>query len=194
MNIIENIVWYLILSLLLIVSINYISWIMNLAYVTQSNFEATSILEKTEVNLRYNLDNINVDKNVVDYEIEYKDKFLDGTFTWLWVSIWTNIKEGMEFRCYNYYLDGKSINTYKLMDNNLEVDYSGDYYKTDEDGASPWTQYMNIMCLYNTYDYIWASNIINDSKSPISYVLYSFYKDLRFSKKLVEKKGILYFN
>jgi len=54
---------------------------MNLAYVTQSNFEATSILEKTEVNLRYNLDNINVDKNVVDYEIEYKDKFLDGTFT-----------------------------------------------------------------------------------------------------------------
>jgi hypothetical protein len=54
---------------------------MNLSFVSQSNFEATSILEKSELNLRYNLSQVDVDKSYNDYKVEYKSKFFENTFS-----------------------------------------------------------------------------------------------------------------
>jgi hypothetical protein len=194
MNIIENVVGYIILSLLLVVSISFIWWIMNLAYITQSRFEATWILEATERELHFNLSSVQVDKDKIGYETEFKEKFITNTFNWLWINLWSNIREGGEFKCYNYYLDWTKININKVIDNNKEIDFQWDYYKTDEDWYTKWTEFINVICLYNTYNYIWANNVIETEKSPLNYVLYSLFKDLRFSKKLVEKKWTLYFN
>jgi hypothetical protein len=100
----------------------------------------------------------------------------------------------MKFNCYNYYIQWDKLSIYKQINNSEEVELSWDFYKTDENWTTQWTQFINILCMYNTYNYIWSKNIIDVNNSPINYVLYSFYKDLRFSKKIVEKKWILYFN
>ena len=58
MNLLDNIVWFLVLTLLLSVSVNYIWSLTNISYIAQSNFESTSILEKTELVLRQNMKTI----------------------------------------------------------------------------------------------------------------------------------------
>jgi len=194
MNLLDNIVWFLVLTLLLSVSVNYIWSLTNISYIAQSNFESTSILEKTELVLRQNMKTIDVDKNKVWYKKIFKNNFILNTFEWEKVNLWSNIKEWNTFSCYNYNLNGLKINIYKPIDIDNKIDFDWDYKKTDEDWENPWTEFINILCMYSTYEYLDAGNIINTDDAPISYVIYSFYKDLMFNQRIIEKKWILYFN
>lgn len=194
MNLLDNIIWFMILSLLISVSVNYIWGITNIAYIAQSNFESTSIMEKTELVLRHNLNSIIIDKNKLSYKQDYKTIFLSNTFEWQPISITSSITENNTYNCYNYNLNKLKINIYKKINNNEEIDFWWDFIKTDEDWEANWTEYLNVLCFYNTYDYLNAWNIINSDKSPISYIIYSLYTDLKFNNKLLEKKWILYFN
>ena len=93
MNLLDNIIWFMILSLLISVSVNYIWGITNIAYIAQSNFESTSIMEKTELVLMHNLNSIIIDKNKLSYIQDYKTIFLNNTFEWQPVNITSSIIE-----------------------------------------------------------------------------------------------------
>lgn len=194
MNLLDNIIWFMILSLLLTVSVNYIWWITNISYIAQSNFESTSILEKTDLVLRHNLNFINIDKSKDWYEQEYKSKFIANTFEWIPINISSSIIEKGLYKCYNYNLNSLKINILKDIDIEENIDFWWDLFKTDEDWEKSWTEFINIICLYNTYDYIESWNIIDSTRAPVVYVLYTLYNDLKFNNRLVEKKWILYFN
>jgi len=194
MNLLDNIIWYLILAIILATAANYISWLVNISYRTQSNFLSTSILENTEKTLFSTLWNISIDKNKNNFQEEYKSKFLDEAFWWIWVDLRGNHREWSEFICYNYFLEDTFLSLHRQIDITNEIDFYWEYYLTDEDGFNSGSEFLNIICLYNTFEYIWSSDIIDTASSPINYVLYTLYNDLKLWNEILEKKWTIYFN
>jgi len=194
MNLLDSIVWFILVALVLSVSTNYIGSITNVSYIAQSNFESTSILEKTELVLRHNLSSIIVDKNKSWYKTIYKDLFIEQTFEGANINLNSSVKELNNYLCYNYSINDLKLNIYKEVDINTAIDFYWDYIQTDEDWENEWTEFINIICLYSTYNYLNAGNIINTDNAPLSYVIYNLYLDLKLNEKILEKKWILYFN
>lgn len=193
MNLLDNIVWFIILGFLLTTSVSFISGIFNLLYINQSTYTSTSIIDAAEQNLKNIVQNNNFDKNHISYHENLKSHFLSETFSWIWLNLSSSSIDGQSYQCFNYTLEWTKLRIHESINPAEDIDIYN-HYLTDELWEEGGSTFMNVLCLYHTYDFIWSSDTIDINTSPISYVIYSFFEDLKMSNQVVSKKGILYFN
>lgn len=133
-----------------------------------------------------------VDKHKEGFQSEMKSLFLHS-FSGASLDISAGNSDNGSYSCYNTYLNNNSVFLGKKL-TDYNVDYNDASLIHSNYRGETGTDYLNIMCFYNTYNYLRSGSLINQNDAPIAYVLYTFFEDKQFTKQSIANKGIVYFN
>jgi hypothetical protein len=192
MSLIDVIVWYLVFSILTGAVFMWIGGnIRDGSNITQFN-KVNELHQYFANTLWGQLRNLEVDKQKDGFQEDMKKEYLK-TFKGTPIVLWGEYQDNAVYSCYNAKIDTGSVFLGEKIEN-LDIDiYKTSYISTDHRGADG-SEFLNFLCFYNTRDYLNSSNSIESSSSPIAYVLFTFFEDPQYEKKVVSNKGILYFN
>jgi len=193
MNIYDVIIWFIVFAILFSVMV---LWLWN-NYSDISNLKISNQIISFQDNitnlLHYNNSINKSSLGHVNFLSENKANFLN-TFWWTNLNISSTSRDNSDFDCYNYFLDQDQIILHTKI-NNKDVDIKDESFILTDYNWDLWVNnLLNIVCFYNTFDYLWFDIYSDISKSPLSYVLYSFYEDISFNQQYYTRKWILYFN
>lgn len=193
MNIYDVIIWYIIFSILFSIMVLW-AW-SNYKDITNLKIDSQVISFQDKVTNYLNYMNNQDSWKLwhIDFVKNKKINFMDS-FGGVWFNIPSSSKDNSDYSCYNFFLDDNKIVINKKI-TDLDIDIFDNTLKRTNYKWLIWDEnLLNIICLYNTNDYLWLNSWINESTSPIAYILYSFYEDIWYNKKYFTRKWILYFN
>ena len=192
MNLADTVIWYLVFTILVgAVFISMGNNIRDSYNITQMN-KINEFQESVIRLLQEKNDTLRIDKQKEWFQKYIKSAFLK-TFILKELVLPGEFQDNMKFSCYNTVLEGTWIFLWeKVVD--LNVDIANSIYQWSDHTGSKWSDFLNFMCFYNTYDHLRSSRSIDSTTSPVAYIIYTFYEDTQYVKKIFSNKWILYFN
>lgn len=172
------------------------SSIFNKTYIRDQSIISYWVMNKTESALFSMLEEHEVDISRNWYESEIKNNFLNS-FSWWTLNLDSSDSEYNSFSCYNYSVSDSIITHHSEVDISSDIyiePWVNDYIYIDNYWEPWWTELLWLICYYNTLDYIGSNDSISLDDSPLNYVLFTFFEDLKMWNRILQKKWTLYFN
>lgn len=194
MNLLDIIIWYIVFFILMTAIFIWIGNNISDWYNLTSETKVNELQQLFSNKLRENIDGIVVDKQKENFQSEIKTAFLN-TLKWKWFNIDPSNQDNGDYWCYNVWIENEKIHLWNKIENlSINIANIDESLKQTDYSWKIWNEFLNVICFYNTYNFLKSSKSIDFNDSPIAYIQYVFYEDNQYITRNFSKKWILYFN